>query len=175
VSEPIGIQPPPSAAADAGRWTDKSLNSWASDIPGRVFLDTCVVNFMLDYGPQIHDGASLPPVGLREAADIEALRDIFLTGQRAMWQLAISPYTYAEISQTRDQERLGALHGWFQELWQYWRSTIEENNDLPSFIEAEDVRVRTLVSEYLSCLPDVADRVLLCDALVYRCDPCTRD
>ena len=146
------------------------------DIPGRVFLDTCVVNFMLDYGPQIHDGVSLPPVSPREATDIEALRCIYVLGRRAMWQLAISPYTYAEIAQTRDQERLGGLHLWFQELWQYWRSTIEQNNDLPSFIEAEDIRVRTLISDYLSCLPDVADRVLICDALVYRCDLfCTRD
>ena len=146
------------------------------DVPGRVFLDTCVVNFMLDFGEQIHDGATLPPVGPREAADIEALRDLFIVGQRAMWQLAISPHTYFEIARTRDEGRLRQLHLWFQELWQYWCSTIEQNNDLPSFIEAEDVRVRTLGSGYLSCLPDVADRVLLCDALVYRCELfCTRD
>ena len=134
------------------------LKRMSPDIPGRVFLDTCVVNFMLDYGPTIHDGAGIPSVGMREAADIEALRDIFLVGQRAMWQLAISPYTYSEIARTRDQARLGDLHLWFQELWQYWRSTMEQENDLPSFIEAEDIRVSTLVSDYLSCLPDVADR-----------------
>ena len=38
------------------------------DVPGRVFLDTCVVNFMLEFGEQIHDGADLPPVGARGAA-----------------------------------------------------------------------------------------------------------
>jgi hypothetical protein len=146
------------------------------DVPDRVFLDTCVVNFMLDFGEQIHDGATLPPLGPREAADIEALRDLFVTGQRAMWQLAISPHTYSEIARTRDEGQLLKLYLWFQELWQYWRSTVEQNNDLPSFIEAEEVRVRTLSSGHLSCLPDVADRVLLCDALVYRCDLfCTRD
>jgi hypothetical protein len=146
------------------------------EIPGRVFLDTCVVNFMLDFGAQIHDGESLPPVPPRDAADIDALRNLFIVGQRAMWQLAVSPYTYSEIARTRDKGRLGHLHLWFQELWHYWRSTIEENNDLRSFIEAEDVRVRTLISEYLSCLPNVADRVLISDALVYRCDLfCTRD
>jgi hypothetical protein len=124
------------------------------DVPGRVFLDTCVVNFMLEFGEQIHGGADLPMVGTRETADIEALRDLWVVGQRAMWQ----------------------LHMWFQELWQYWRSTIEQANDLPNFIEAEDIRVRTLISDYLSCLPDVADRVLICDALLYRCDLfCTRD
>ena len=146
------------------------------DVPSRVFLDTCVVNFMLEFGEQIHDGANLPSVSPREAADIEALRDLWIVGQRAMWQLAISPYTYSEIARTQDPGKLQQLHVWFQELWQYWRSIIEQTDDLPSFVEAEDIRVRTLVSEYLSCLPDVGDRVLICDALVYRCDLfCTRD
>ena len=30
------------------------------DVPGRIFLDTCVVNFVLDYGEQIHDGTPAP-------------------------------------------------------------------------------------------------------------------
>ena len=69
------------------------------DIPGRVFLDTCVVNFMLDYGEQIHDGAPVPvDASERMVRDIEALYNIMLVGQRAMWQLAISPHTYREIA-----------------------------------------------------------------------------
>ncbi len=147
-----------------------------NDLPGRVFLDTCVVNFLLEFSEQIHDGAGLPPVSKREAADIKALRSLWVVGQRAMWQLAISPYTYSEIARTKDMEKLQELHMWFQKLWQYWRSTIEQDDNLPSFIEAEDIRVHTLIDVYLSCLPDVADRVLICDALVYRCDLfCTRD
>lgn len=56
------------------------------NIPGRVFLDTCVVNLMLDYGEQIHDGVDV--VGKpRVVSDVEALRYIYITGQRAMWQL----------------------------------------------------------------------------------------
>ncbi len=145
-------------------------------IPGRVFLDTCVVNFMLDFGPQIHDGDVLPVVTLRDAEDIEALRCIFLTRQRAAWQLAISPHTCFEIARTRDKGRCLDLNHWFQELWHSWRSTIELNNDFPSFIEAEDIRVQTLTSGFLACLPDVRDQVLICDAIVYRCNLfCTRD
>lgn len=147
-----------------------------ADIPGRVFLDTCIVNFMLDHGEQIHDGASLSLVAANDVADVEALRHLMAVGQRAMWQLAISPFTYSEIARTRSEGRRRDLHTWFQELWQYWRSTVESNSDLPSFIEAEEIRVRMLTSDYLTCLPDVADRVLLSDALVYRCDLfCTRD
>jgi len=147
------------------------------DVHGRVFLDTCVVNFMLEYGGQIHDSLPPPPdVNARAATDINALRNLFLTGRRAGWQFAVSPYTYSEIAATRDGARLSQLDSWFQELWQYWRSVVDSDDGFPSFIEAEELRVRTLTSGYLSVLPDVADRVLLCDALVYRCDLfCTRD
>jgi hypothetical protein len=146
-------------------------------IPGRIFLDTCVVNFILEYGAQIRDNLALPSdVNARAAEDIYALRNLFMTGQRASWQLAVSPYTYSEIAVTRDGTRLSQLHMWFQELWLYWRSVVDSDDRLPSFIEAEEIRVRTLTSGHLSVLPDVADRVLLCDALVYRCDLfCTRD
>ncbi len=147
------------------------------DVPGRVFLDTCVVNFTLEYGEQIHDNLTLPPgVNDRAAEDIYALRQIFLTGQRAGWQIAVSPFTYSEIAATQDMKKLSQLDFWFQELWQYWRSVVDSEDRLPSFMEAEEIRVRTLTSGYLNVLPDVADRVLLCDALVYQSDLfCTRD
>ncbi len=149
----------------------------AKDIPGRVFLDTCVVNFILDFGVQIHDGVGAPAdIKERDAADINALYNLFLVGQRAMWQLAISPHTYVEIARTRHINGHSKLNLWLQELWKSWRSTISSNNGLPSFIEAEDLRVQILESGFLDTLPDLEDRVLLCDAIVYHCDLfCTRD
>lgn len=148
-----------------------------NDVPGRVFLDTCVVNFILDYGEQIHEGLRPPPdANDRMVQDIEALYNIFFVGQRAMWQLAISPYTYQEIVRTKDVGRRSHLESWFQDLWQYWRDIIHQDDDLPSFIEAEDARVRLLSSAALDSLPDLADRVLVCDAIAYRCKLfCTRD
>jgi len=147
------------------------------EVPGRVFLDTCVVNFMLDHGAEIHDGVEpADTADARTADDVLALRNLFITGQRAQWQLAVSPYTYSEIAQTRDIARFSGLRSWFEELWVYWRSVVSSGNDLPNFIEAEELRVRMLTSDFLSVLPDVSDRVLICDALVYRCDLfCTRD
>lgn len=147
------------------------------DVPGRVFLDTCVVNFMLDHGVEIHENAeSDSALSVRDVNDVLALRNLFVTGQRAQWQLALSPYTYSEIARTQDPERLSRLDLWFLELWQYWCSIVKSGNDLPSFVEAEEARVRLLTSGYLSVLPNVSDRVLISDALVYRCDLfCTRD
>jgi hypothetical protein len=147
------------------------------ELPGRVLLDTCVVNFVLDYGEQIHDGAA-PPAGTAErvAMDIDALYNIFLTGQRAHWQLAVSPHTHHEVLKTANAQRRRDLETWFGDIWQYWRDLIEQNNDLPTFIEAERIRVDMLTRGALDVLPDLSDRVLVCDAVVYNCDLfCTRD
>jgi hypothetical protein len=147
------------------------------DIPGRAFLDTCVVNFMLDHGEQIHDAAPYPEdLSGRDANDIASLYSIFLTGQRASWQFAISPYTYKEVISTKDLSRRHYLEIWFFEIWHYWREIIEQNNDLPTFGEAERIKIELLASGILDVLPDIEDRILICDAIVYRCDCfCTRD
>jgi hypothetical protein len=155
---------------------DKKTRSFET-IPGRVFLDTCVVNMMLDYGEQIHDGVPIPdglPERVRE--DIDALSGIFDTGRRAFWQLAISPHTYCEVTATNDARRASQLEGWFVEVWEYWRQFLRESQELPCFCEAEEMRVQVLSSGILEVLPDMTDRVLLCDAVVYQCDAfCTRD
>ena len=143
----------------------------------RIFVDTCIANFMLDFGEQIHDGAE-PPPGLSEndCLDIDALQRIAVLGQRGGIQMAISPHTYFEIQKTRDKSRLSDLDYWFQELWDYWRSVVVADDGLPTFVEAESERVRALGFECIAVLPDISDRVLLCDALAYRCDLfCTRD
>ena len=100
----------------------KSAKQALSVLPGRIFLDTCVVNFMLDYGEQIHDGTpATVDAGERVVRDIEALHNIWLVGQRATWQLAISPHTYQEIAATHDARRRHRLQTWFADLWQYWQ------------------------------------------------------
>ena len=148
-----------------------------NDIPGRAFLDTCVVNFILDHGEEIHDGAA-PAEGTekRIVQDIKALYNIFLTGQRASWQLAMSPHTYQEIEGTQDGYRRYQLERWFEDIWQYWRDIVRAGDDLPTFMEAEEMRIRFLGSGLLDVLPDLVDRVLLCDAIVYNCELfCTLD
>lgn len=147
------------------------------DIPGRAFLDTSVVNFWLDYGAQISGEASIPDrLTNEEIADIKALNRINLTGQRASWQLAISPHTYQEVMNTTNPSRRHYLETWFFEIWGYWQGIIRENNDLPTFNEAESVRIDILSSGILEVLPDVEDRILLLDAIVYNSDLfCTRD
>lgn len=146
-------------------------------IPRRVFLDTSVVNLALDYGDQIHNGEEMPEaISDRLHGDVDALIDIFATGQQAFWQLAISPQTYREVITTNDPHRRHHLEVWFVEFWHYWREIVGSMDNLPTFIEAEEARIGLLASGILDVLPDPEDRVLVCDAVVYRCDAfCTRD
>jgi hypothetical protein len=56
------------------------------------------------------------------------------------------------------------------------REFLHSAQDLLSFAEAEETRISLLSSGILDVLPDAADRVLICDAVVYNCDAfCTRD
>ena len=159
-----------------GQPLDMNTDSYFA-IPRRVFLDTSVVNLALDYGGQIHNGEEIPEgIPRRVREDIDALIGIFATGQRAFWQMAISPQTYREVTNTSDPRRLYHLEGWFAELWHYWREIVRVMDNLPTFIEAEEARIGLLASGLLDILPDLEDRVLVCDAVVYRCDAfCTRD
>ena len=145
------------------------------DIPGRILLDTNVVNFILDWGEAIHDGGEIPAhVSDRDTEDILALRDIWLTGQRASWQLAISPRTYHEIVATTDLVRRSDLESWFGELWLYWRKFFDQYQLLD--FDADSLARRLVPSEILAVLPDHSDRELLAHAIAYECDAmCTRD
>jgi hypothetical protein len=88
----------------------------------------------------------------------------------------VSPHTYQEVLRTTNRGRRQSLDSWFSEIWQHWRDVVDTGDDLPRFIEAEHLRVRLLGSGALDPFPDLADRVLICDAVVYKCDLfCTRD
>jgi hypothetical protein len=145
-------------------------------LPRRVFLDTNVVNFILDHGGSIFEGE--PPenhLSERDLADIKALHFVFLTGERAHWELAVSPLTYQEISQTQCPVRRASLESWFQEVWAYWRDCFAEDGTL-SDEYAEDLATKFGDSKLLQAFPDKSDRRLICHALAYECDTfCTRD
>ena len=147
-------------------------------IPGRAFLDTNSLNFILEYGEYIFDGVMISPKisSNRIIKDIDSFYNIFFTGKRASWQLAISPFTFKEVIETQDATKKHYLENWFMEIWHYWLNILEENNDLPTFVQAENTRIELLSSGILDPLPDIEDRILICDAIVYRCDCfCTRD
>lgn len=131
----------------------------------------------MDHTDIIHEGVKCSPdTRSRVGLDIEALRALYETGQRAHWQLAISPLTYLEVMATRDDCRRTELADWFFEVWEYWREFLIRDNSLPTFAEAEQISLQILSSDGLRELPGPNDRALLCDAILYGCDAfCTRD
>jgi hypothetical protein len=139
-------------------------------IPTHTFLDTSVVNFILDYGAQIHDGMSIPDDATdRVARDIEALRGIWLTGQRASWHVTISAGTIAEIQQTGQPGKLHDLLNWASDLWDY-------SDECTAFSADPAKRRKGCDISSLLVLPDPADRHLIREAVEFGCDTfCTRD
>lgn len=145
-------------------------------LPRRIFLDTNVVNFILDHGGSIFEGEpSEDHLSERDLADIKALHFVFRTGERAHWELAVSPLTYQEITQTQCAVRRASLERWFREVWAYWRVCFAEDGTL-SDQYAEDLAADFGDSKLLQAFPDKADRHLICHAIAYDCDSfCTRD
>ena len=145
------------------------------NLPRRVFLDTNVVNFTLDWGEMIFDGKEIAShVHHRDNCDVRALRSIFMARQRASWQLTISPKTYQEIMATPNANRRASLERWFGELWQYWREFFEQ--EALSDEQADSLARNLKTSEFLRAIPQISDRELIAHAIAYGCDAfCTRD
>lgn len=147
------------------------------NLPRRVFLDTNVVNFIVDHDAYIFededdDIANLSP---RDRADLEGLRLVFETGQRANWELVVSDTTYAELLATADENRRRVLLRLFQELWAYWRDCFAEDGTLCD-THARELARKLELGGVLSMFPDASDRELLAHAVAYECDAfCTRD
>lgn len=131
------------------------------DIPGRVFLDTNVVNLIVKFAPEIFEDepidASLP---LERRRNIEALHHIFAVGQRMGWPLYASATTLREVSETPDEELK-------QSLVQYVLQLI---NPAGEDADWADELGRKLSESSLVDLPDASDRELLGNAIGLGCD-----
>lgn len=137
-------------------------------IPKRVFLDTNVVNLLVKNAEQIFEQMPIPDdVDKTRAQDIEALMHVFHVGARALWDLVASQKTIDEVSLTpaiSDRE----------DLLEYALGLIEPPDSDRLF--AEDFGRRLMGTHFVSALPDIADQVLIGNAVGYGCDAfCTRD
>jgi hypothetical protein len=100
-------------------------------VPGRILLDTNVVNLIVDRGDVIFDEEPFPDeMSTTEREDVIALHHLFRVGERAMWQLAVSPTTYCEIVSTTDAVRRRTLERAFGEYLTYWRHIAAQAGDV---------------------------------------------
>lgn len=144
--------------------------------PRRIFLDTNVVNFILDHGNSIFEGAEPEPtLSPQERRNVIALSNFFFVGQRVLWELAISHKTQQEIMACSDPDRGQRLLSWLNELWIYWEDMSPEEEGLSAGLADAKARDEEIAS-LLGCFPDGDDRVLIAHAVAFNCDVfCTRD
>ena len=137
-------------------------------IPGKIFLDTNIVNLIAKWPKQVFEHVPVPiGVDRQTGYDIEALMHVFYTGQRAYWHLAASAKTIDEISNTPDD----AVR---ERLLNYAIEVVDQVSE--GSRRGRDLGRRLSDSALLSALPDPSDRELLGNAIGMGCDVfCTRD
>lgn len=146
-------------------------------VPGRVFLDTCIINTLHDEGGYIFDADD--PVDDSDPASLEALRIIFMANQRAAFQLMISPLSIMEIANTQDTGTMLSLLNWVLELRKHWAVVLDDTGDRAA--EGGTVRHRFKLSPELQgteselmAIPDLkrdpVDRLLLLEYKMANCD-----
>ena len=138
-------------------------------IPHRVFLDTCVVNLLVDFGEVIFNSLTVPEsLPAERRREVQALCGICDTGNRAFWQFIVSRKTFCEIALTRCDERRKELLGYFAELLHY-QSGFSNPCSLPR-------NIFSTLRQTLRILPDYSDRQLMLDAVRDNCQAfCTID
>jgi len=137
-------------------------------VPGRIFLDTNVVNLLVDYSEQIFEHHPLPQFADGALAeDVEALMHVFYVGSRAYWSVLASRKTLDEIGDTPDATRRDRLRNFAIEL-------IDPEDETNAY--AATVGRRMIDAPFTDGLPDRADRELIGNAIGLGCDVfCTRD
>jgi hypothetical protein len=101
-----------------------------SSLPGRLLLDTCVLNRLFDEGGYIWEGEL--DQGVSEAdldPDLRALRAIFAVNERASFQFVISPLTVAEIANVQDFPDRERRVRWVLDVLDHWLILLDDLGD----------------------------------------------
>lgn len=141
------------------------------EIPGRVFLDTNIIDCLVKWPKCIFEMEGTPPdMEDKLQTDIESLMHVFHVGSRASWDLVASELTLKELAATQD----AVLR---EELLDYGIGFVDlANNGNENKRYARGLARRLRGSNFLASLPDRNDRDLIAHAIAFQCDAfCTRD
>jgi hypothetical protein len=149
-------------------------------IPGRLLIDTCILNLLQDEGEYIFEGV-VPDdyVGDDIPLDWSALRSIFKVNERASFQFLVSPITFAELANEKDMLMSQRRLLWVLDILDVWLVMLEETGDRIS--EGGTVRHRFKLPPELQELErrllamsdfrrDPLDRLLLIQYKMGNCD-----
>lgn len=135
-------------------------------LPRRIFLDSCTAQALRDYGGYIYEAQAVydsdpihrVPEGI---AKIEALRNIFLLNERALFEWIVSP---GSMKEAHDKGDSGHMQ-WLWDIAHHSEACLEGDGQTE---ESEDLAARLDEPKfgYLS----EKDRLLLRHAIILRCE-----
>jgi hypothetical protein len=149
------------------------------ELPGRVLLDTCILNRLYDEGGYLFDGDDPVSGGGNADADLQALRTIFAVNQRAAFELLVSPLSVAEVSNIQDFPDRERRVRWLLDVLDHWLVMLDER--LERVADGGTVRHRFKLTPELQAfeaslmdIPDFRrdplDRLLLVQYRMGNCD-----
>lgn len=139
-------------------------------LPYRIFLDTNVINRLVQWGGQIFEFEPIPDdINPVLADDIEALRHVLQSLDRTNIELFASTKTLEELRNTPDDAHRQALVSYGIE---FVRDRMSDDDRR----FATDFGRWIVGSKFVSGLPDTADQELIGNAIALGCDTfCTSD
>lgn len=157
----------------------KSIEQF-NQLPGRILLDTCILNVLFEEGAYIWDNELSNGVIIEDVdPDIKALNAIFKVNERASFQFVVSPLTIAEVANVQDFLDRERRVRWILDVIDHWLIMLDEIGD--RFKEGGSVRHRfklnpdeqKLETELLKISDfrrDPFDRLLMIQYIMGNCD-----
>jgi hypothetical protein len=135
-------------------------------LPRRIFLDSCTAQTLRNYGLYVFEGepidASDPIHGVTDGiASLEALREIFLVNERAMFEWIVS---HGSLQEAHDKRDAGHMQ-WLWDIADHSEVCLEDDGPTARS-EALALRLAERRFGYLS----EKDRRLICEAIMLRCE-----
>lgn len=144
----------------------KSMKHRFERLPRRIFLDSCTAQTLRNYGGYIYESEPIPDSDriyrvTDGFANIEALREIFLVNERALFEWIVS---HGSLQEAQDKRDPGHMR-WLWDIADHSQVCLE--GDGPT-TESEVLATRLDESKfgYLS----EKDRLLLRHAIILRCE-----
>ena len=147
-------------------------------IPGRIFLDTNVLQYLQDFGEYIFDNyreseeyfqtqKGKIKKGTRLFNEIEALHDFFICTFRAHFEFALSEAVCHEVVDKGDTSFIQ----WLRDVWEHWEAVISEYEDGSAFsMEAEKHYQMALTDKLLYGSLSKKDHEIVLDAIRFDSD-----
>jgi hypothetical protein len=135
-------------------------------LPRRIFLDSCAIQTLRDYGAYIYEGESIPDSDrihrvTNGIANVEALREIMIVSQRAGFQWIISQGSIEEGRGKRDPGHMQ----WLSEVAAHSTACLQGAGPT----EASEALAARFVEPRFGYLGE-KDKLLLTHAVILRCD-----